>query len=63
MPFIEGLGTITCRCVLENGEPVLFVAHAGNDWQIYCRAENHDFNDSAAMKRDLVLVHIKHFRK
>ena len=60
MPFPDGLGTITCRCVLEKGAPVLFVSHAGNDWQMYCRAENHDFEDEAAMKRDLVLVHIKH---
>lgn len=60
MAFPENLGAITCRCVLENGAPVLFVSHAGNDWQMYCRTEHHDFDDPEAMKRELAVVHIKH---
>lgn len=60
MPFPEDVGTITCRCVVERGAPVLFVSHAGNDWQMYCSDKNHDFEDEAAMQRDLVVVHIAH---
>jgi hypothetical protein len=58
--FSEDLGVITCRCVLEAGEPVRFVSHAGGDWQMYCHDSRHDFADAAAMKRDLVVVHVAH---
>ncbi len=27
---------------------------------MYCRAENHDFEDSEAMRRELTVVHIRH---
>jgi hypothetical protein len=60
MPFPDNLGVITCRCVLEAKEPVLFVSHAGEDWQMYCRDTNHDFEDEVAMKNELVLVHVAH---
>jgi hypothetical protein len=60
MRFSDQLGTITCKCVAHAGKPVLFVSHAGGDWQFYCSDSNHDFNDDAANKRDLVLVHIAH---
>jgi hypothetical protein len=60
MPFPDNLGVITCRCVLEAGKPVLFVSHAGGDWQMYCHDSNHDFQDEAAMKNELVVVHVAH---
>ena len=60
MSFPDNLGVITCRCVLEKNEPVLFVSHAGGDWQMYCRDTNHDFEDEVAMKNDLVVVHVAH---
>ncbi|QGJ20009.1 MULTISPECIES: hypothetical protein [unclassified Polaromonas] len=60
MTSTETLGVIACRCVVNHSKPVLFVSHAGGDWQMYCRAENHDFNDAQAMKRDLVTVHLAH---
>jgi hypothetical protein len=60
MTFPENLGTVACRCVIEHGEPVLFVSHAGNEWQMYCSDKNHDFDDDVAMNRDLTVVHIAH---
>jgi hypothetical protein len=60
MSFSDSLGVITCRCVLEAKEPVLFVSHAGGDWQMYCRDTNHNFKDELAMKRELVVSHIAH---
>ena len=60
MKFHEALGVITCRCVLEQSKPVLFVSHAGGDWQMYCDDDNHDFDDEAAMKKELLVVHVAH---
>jgi hypothetical protein len=60
MPFPDNLGVITCRCVIERCAPVRFVSHAGGDWQMYCSDANHDFDDPAAMRRDLVTVHVAH---
>jgi hypothetical protein len=60
MPFPDNLGVITCRCVLEAKKPVLFVSHAGGDWQMYCHDTNHDFEDEVAMKNELVVVHVAH---
>ena len=60
MKFREDLGVITCRCVLEQSKPVLFVSHAGGDWQMYCDDKNHDFEDAQAMKKEMVVVHVAH---
>jgi hypothetical protein len=60
MSFREDLGVITCRCATEQSKPILFVSHAGADWQMYCDDKNHDFDDTLAMKRDLILVHVSH---
>lgn len=60
MGFPENLGTITCRCVVEKGAPVLAVSHAGGDWQMYCGFANHNFESPAAMAEELVLAHIVH---
>ncbi len=60
MPFPDHLGVITCRCVIERHEPVCFVSHAGGDWQMYCADANHDFDDAAAMKVELRVVHAAH---
>jgi hypothetical protein len=60
MPFRDDLGVITCRCVLEAQKPVLFVSHAGGDWQMYCHYSNHDFDDEQAMKKELTVVHVAH---
>jgi hypothetical protein len=60
MAFSDSLGVIICRCVLETTEPVLFVSHAGGDWQMYCRDTNHNFEDELAMKSELVVAHIAH---
>ena len=60
MPFPDELGVICCRCVLEKSAAVLFVSHAGNDWQMYCSDRNHDFNDEVAMRHDLRVVHMAH---
>jgi hypothetical protein len=60
MTFPEALGVITCRCVLEGGKSVLVASHAGGDWQMYCSWEAHDFADEAAMRKDLLLVHVAH---
>jgi hypothetical protein len=45
---------------MEQSKPILFVSHAGTDWQMYCDDKNHDFDDVLAMKRDLILVHVTH---
>lgn len=60
MLFPDNLGVITCRCVLEAKKPVLFVSHAGGDWQMYCDDANHDFEDEEAMRSELVVVHVAH---
>jgi len=60
MTYPENLGTITCRCVLFEGQPVLFVSHAGGDWQMYCDWRNHDFSDPDVLKNELVLAHVGH---
>jgi hypothetical protein len=60
VPFPEDLGTITCRCVLDDGRPVLFASHAGGDWQMYCHYNNHDFGDEDHLEREMRLVHIVH---
>lgn len=58
--FADDLGVITCRCVLEQGKPILFVSHAGGDWGMYCHDSNHDFGDEAALAAEMRLVHIGH---
>jgi len=58
--FPEQLGGIACRCVIDGVRPVGFVSHAGGDWQFYCSDREHDFDDAAAMRRDLTLVHVWH---
>jgi hypothetical protein len=60
MSFREDLGVVTCRCAIEQSKPILFVSHAGGDWQMYCDDKNHDFDDVLAIKRDLVLVNVSH---
>lgn len=60
MPFPDNLGVIACRCVVEDGQPVRFVSHAGGDWQMYCDDAHHDFDDDEAMQRELVVVHVAH---
>lgn len=60
MPFKNKLGVITCRCVLEQKKPVLFVSHAGGDWQMYCSDANHDFEDEETIKNEMVVVHVAH---
>ena len=60
MTFREDLGVIACHCVVLGEKPVLFVSHAGGDWQMYCHDSNHDFESDEAMKRDLCTVHIGH---
>lgn len=45
---------------MEQSKPVLFVSHAGGDWQMYCHYKNHDFESPEAMEKDLVVVHIAH---
>ena len=63
MGFPDNLGTIACRCVVESGAPVLAVSHAGGDWQMYCRFENHSFESQAAMAKELVVVHALHLAR
>ena len=58
--FPENLGVVACRCVLEHGKPVLFVTHAGGDWQMYCHWKNHDFSSQEVQKNELCLVHVEH---
>lgn len=60
MTFREDLGVIACRCVLKGDKPVLFVSHAGGDWQMYCHDKNHDFDDPKAMEKEIVLAHAAH---
>lgn len=60
MPFPEQLGVITCRCVLRDGKPVLWVSRAGGDWQMYCHWEHHDFESPDALAKELTLVHVAH---
>ena len=60
MTFPKALGTITCRCVMEKSKPVLFVSHAGGDWQMYSHYNNHDFESQEAMEKDLFVVHVAH---
>lgn len=60
MSFISGLGCIACKCVIHKEKPVLFVSHAGGDWQFYCSDQNHDFDDPACLSNDLSVVHIDH---
>lgn len=59
MPFPEDLGTIACQCVISGAKPVLFVSHAGGDWQMYCHWRNHDFA-SNNIARELKVVHVAH---
>lgn len=60
MTLPNPVGTIACKCVLNEGRPVLFVSHAGGDWQMYCDWRSHDFGDPAVLKNHLKLVHIAH---
>ncbi len=60
MSFPENLGVIACKCVIFGEKPVLFVSHAGGDWQLYCHWRNHDFKDAEAMKHELSVVHAAH---
>ena len=60
MSFPENIGTITCKCVLFENKPVLFVSHAGGDWQMYCHWKNHDFDDPQVIANDLTLAHVSH---
>jgi hypothetical protein len=60
MKFDKDLGVLVCRCVVEEGKPVLFISHAGGDWQMYCHSSNHDFENEEAIKRELYVVHVQH---
>ena len=60
MQFADNLGVIACRCVVEQGKPVLFVSHAGGDWQMYCHDSNHDFNDDEHLRNEMRVVHVGH---
>lgn len=60
MPYPAQLGVITCRCVLAESKPVLWVSRAGGDWQMYCHWENHDFESPDALANELTLVHVAH---
>lgn len=60
MPYPEQLGVITCRCVLGDSKPVLWVSRAGGDWQMYCHWSNHDFDSPETLTRELALVHVAH---
>ena len=60
MPFNPELGVITCRCVVEQDAPILFVSHAGGDWQMYCHDSNHDFDSDEATQNELCVVHVAH---
>lgn len=59
MPFPEGLGVISCSCVIFEGKPVLAVSHAGGDWQMYCSWDGHDFA-SPNIAQELKVVHVAH---
>ena len=56
----NALGAISCICVIAGKLPVLFVSHAGGDWQFYCSDKNHDFESNSAMRRELKLICISH---
>lgn len=45
---------------MEHDKPVLFVSHAGGDWQMYCHDSAHDFENKDRMDRELIVVHIGH---
>ncbi|MEQ1515402.1 MAG: hypothetical protein ABL931_02810 [Usitatibacteraceae bacterium] len=60
MRYPESLGVITCRCVMEERKAILFVSHAGGDWQMYCHWKNHDFSSPETLQKQLVLVHVEH---
>ena len=60
MAFPDKLGTIACTCVVKERKPVLFVSHAGGDWQMYCHWTNHDFDDEQVLRNELMPVHIAH---
>lgn len=59
MSFPINLGTIACQCVISGAKPVLFVSHAGGDWQMYCHWKNHDFS-SPNIAQELKTVHVAH---
>lgn len=58
-PF-EGRGVLSCRCVIFDHRDVLFVSHAGGDWQMYCSDRNHDFSSDEDMAAELAVVHPHH---
>lgn len=58
--FSPSTPVITCRCVLERGEPVRFVSHAGGDWQFYCHDSQHDFDDEAHLRAQICVAHLGH---
>lgn len=60
MPYPENLGVVSCNCVILEEKPVLFVSHAGGDWQMYCHWKNHDFSDPRVLKNELKLTHVMH---
>lgn len=60
MQFDEDIGVFTCRCVLERQKAVLFVSHAGGDWQMYCHYSNHDFENEDALSKEITVVHVAH---
>lgn len=60
LPFAEQLGVITCTCVLHEAQPVLWVSHAGGDWQMICHWQNHDFESAEALATEFALVHVAH---
>lgn len=59
MSFPINLGTIACQSVISGTKPVLFVSHAGGDWQMYCHWKNHDFS-SSNITQELKTVHVAH---
>lgn len=46
--------------MIDNKKPVLFVSHAGGDWQFYCSDINHDFSDDETIGSEVSLVHVFH---
>lgn len=60
MRYQDDLGAISCTCVIFERKPVLFVSHAGGDWQMYCHWRNHNFADSKTVEEELKLIHIRH---
>ena len=59
MGFPDALGVIACPCVLSGERAVLFVSHAGGDWQMFCHWRNHDFEDAQTLSQ-LRTVHVSH---